>query len=149
VRDNLLWVADRLDASHGGPDIDHRQAQTSRRRSVYLRHAHEKLVEFVQIFDGPSVTECYQRPRSIQPHQALALANSQLAVEAARSISQQFQSEGLDRTAFVERAFLRVLGRSPKAAETKECLTFLAESENAEMNLLLVLLNHNDFVAIR
>jgi hypothetical protein len=83
VRDNLLWVADRLDATMGGPDIPNDQAQTSKRRSIYLTHAHERLVEFVQIFDGPKVSECYSREESIQPHQALAMHNSPLTNNAA------------------------------------------------------------------
>ena len=76
VRDNLLWVGGNLDDTMGGPEIPQTEALTSKRRSIYLRHAHEKLVEFVQIFDGPKTSECYQREESVQPHQALALANS-------------------------------------------------------------------------
>ena len=63
VRDNLLWVSGRLDESMGGPDIDHKLAQKSQRRSIYLRHAHEKLVDFIQIFDGPKVTRVLPAPR--------------------------------------------------------------------------------------
>ena len=53
VRDNILWIAGTLDPKLGGADISYKSAQTSKRRSIYLQHAHEKLVEFVQIFDGP------------------------------------------------------------------------------------------------
>ncbi len=150
VRDNLLHLAGRLDATMGGPDIDHQQAQSSRRRSIYLRHAHEKLVEFVQIFDGPAVSECYMRETSIQPHQALALANSKLSVNAAQSVvSQLSEFTGTDDCAFVEHLFLQVLSRPPSDEETKLCLHFLSQSTQPRYNLVLVLLNHNDFVSIR
>lgn len=150
VRDNLLHIAGRLDSTIGGPDIDQHLAQESRRRSVYLRHAHEKLVEFVQIFDGPSVSECYMRETSIQPHQALALANSKLSVNAAEAIVTQLDAATADDDdAFVQKIFMRILGRSPKKSETQACLEFLNESDRARQNLVLVLLNHNDFVAIR
>jgi len=150
VRDNLLQLAGKLDPTLGGPDVDHTKAQTSRRRSIYLRHAHEKLVEFVQIFDGPAVSECYQRETSIQPHQALALCNSQLSVAAAEAIERGLaKSTTDDDAAFLDECFLHVLNRRPTEAERSACLDFLSEGQRPRMNLVLVLLNHNDFVAIR
>ena len=47
----------------------------------YLRIAAEKEVEFLKVFDGPAVTECYTRRPSVVPQQALALANSELALD--------------------------------------------------------------------
>jgi len=150
VRDNLLSIAGRLDAAMGGPDIDQTQAEASNRRSIYLRHAHEKLVEFVQIFDGPAVSECYVRETSIQPHQALALANSSLTVEAAKAIDRELaDSVGDDEQAFVQQAFRRVLGRSSLPQEQQACLEFLRDGVQTRRNLIIVLFNHNDFVSIR
>jgi len=147
VRDNLLWIAGRLDPVQGGPDIDHRKAQTSHRRSLYLRHAHEKMAPFLQIFDGAKVTECYRREESIQPHQALALANSRLTHHAAESLEPQLPSQP---PAFVREAFRSILLREPSEAEQKECLAFLREHpETGQQRLLTVLFNHNDFVTIR
>ncbi len=147
VRDNLLYLSGRLDQSVGGADIDPNLAQKSRRRSIYLRHAHEKLVEFIQIFDGPAVTECYARENSIQPHQALALINSQLSVDAARAVCEAPKRVDLNDGDFVEQVFLTVLGRNVTPEEKKHCLDFLETSDR--FNLTLVLLNHNDFVTIR
>ena len=147
VRDNLLYLSGRLDQSVGGADIDPNLAQKSRRRSIYLRHAHEKLVEFIQIFDGPAVTECYDRENSIQPHQALALINSQLSVDAARAVCEAPKRADLNDGDFVEQVFLTVLGRNVTPEEKKHCLDFLETSDR--FNLTLVLLNHNDFVTIR
>ena len=69
-------MAGRLDLTMGGPEIDFPLGLTVPRRSVYFRHAAEKQMEFLQIFDGPSVTECYERNQAIVPGQALALINS-------------------------------------------------------------------------
>ena len=152
VRDNLLWIAGRMDPEMGGPDIDHRTAQESRRRSIYLRHGREKLVEFVQIFDGPKVSECYIREESVQPHQALAMANSKLTNLAAQSVSERLSGQaGEDAAAFVEQAFLTVLGKAPKAEEKKLCLEFLESGDivRKKERLVAVLLNHNDFVTVR
>src|ERR1700722_5635886 len=75
VRDSLLAVAGMLDATMGGPDIDHNPGLVVARRSLYFRHAPEKQMEFLMLFDAASVNECYRRSESIVPQQALALAN--------------------------------------------------------------------------
>lgn len=150
VRDNLLHVAGDLDATMGGPEIDHMKGLSSKRRSIYLRIAAEKEVEFLKIFDGPSVTECYMRRPSVVPQQALALANSDLALREAKHLAGALKDND-----FIEAAFERVLSRSPKPDEKRLCADFLtAEAkktslERARQNLVLVLFNHNDFVTIR
>lgn len=150
VRDNLLWVAGRLDTAMGGPDIPNDEAQSSTRRSIYLRHAHEKLVEFVQIFDGPKVSECYAREESIQPHQALALHNSPLTVAAAEKLAEDFSQKENDQAA-IDQAFLQLIGRHPREEEAQLCLDFLGESETNRdwQRLMNVLLNHHEFVTVR
>jgi len=162
VRDNLLHIAGTLDPTMGGPDIDHREALKSQRRSIYLRSASEKQAEFLQIFDGPSVTECYERRPSVIPQQALALANSELVFRQARALAPRLVAEcGQDRGRLVESAFVRILGRQPTEAEARECDQFLTApvpvssgaAEKAGLraveNLVLVLFNHSDFVTIR
>ena len=154
VRDNLLSIAGALDTTMGGPDIDHNAAETSRRRSIYLRHAHEKLVEFVQIFDGPSVTECFMRDESVQPHQALALANSSLSFKAASAIARRLMdTDDPDVDRIITDAFKIVLTREPTEEELNLCFEFIATkpevNQRTVRNLLLVLINHNDFVTVR
>jgi hypothetical protein len=159
VRDNLLHIPGRLDRTMGGPDIDNKLAQKSMRRSVYLRHAHEKLVEFVQIFDGPSVSECYMRENSVKPHQALALANSPLTVDGSSKLAKQLheKTEGLPES-FIEAAYLTVLARYPMPEEEALCRSFLGNGQPDSTTpatlprcekLINVLFNHNDFIAIR
>jgi hypothetical protein len=129
VRDNVLFVAGQLDERRGGPEIDQNLALTSYRRSLYLRHAAEKQAEFLQIFDGPSVTECYERKQSVMPQQALALANSELTIVQSRLLARSlFARVGPDPAAFVREAFLRVLSRPPTADELKLCTAFLEET---------------------
>jgi hypothetical protein len=151
VRDNLLYVSGDLDPAMGGPDIDHMQGLKSKRRSVYMRTAAEKEVEFLKIFDGPSVTECYMRRPSVVPQQALALSNSEIALAEAKSLAQKLAAE----KDFVGAAYRKVLAREPKPEEAKLCAEFLtneekkSNAERARQNLVLVLFNHNDFVTIR
>jgi hypothetical protein len=179
VRDNVLWASGRLDKTMGGPEIDHMQGLSTLRRSIYLREAAEKYVEFLQIFDGPNVTECYERKTTVMPQQALALANSELAIREARMLARELSKTNTsDAITFVREAFLRTLARVPTSSETKECLAFLDREAKrvagekidpatcaqkpedaskpsadtairARENLALVLFNHTEFVTVR
>ena len=156
VRDNLLFVSGDLNAAMGGPDIDHTLGLKSKRRSIYLRQAAEKEVEFLKIFDGPAVTECYIRRPTVVPQQALAMANSDLTTGEARSLAKRLSAgSGEDPDAFARSAFERIIARRPTAAELDHCREFLlARTANstairAREALVTVLFNHNDFVTIR
>jgi hypothetical protein len=179
VRDNVLWVAGRLDQTFGGPDIDHDQGLKVNRRSLYFRHAAEKQMEFLKVFDAAGVNECYERKESVVPQQALALANSELAVAQSRLLARSLAaSTGSDPTAFTSAAFERVLARRATTAELEACAEFLVAqsrmfqqsppnasdcaidpadsakpsadpSLRARENLVHALLNHNDFVTVR
>jgi len=177
VRDNVFFVARCLDERMGGPDVDHALGLTVPRRSLYFRHAAEKQMEFLKLFDAASVTECYQRRESVMPQQALALANSGLVIEHARILARKLAAEtASDNSAFVKAAFETVLARPASDAEMAECTAFLKKqtqthAKNAEKpaagaeaggkapsldpavrareNLVHVLLNHHDFVTVR
>jgi hypothetical protein len=156
VRDNLLYVSGELDPAMGGPDIDHLLGLSSKRRSLYLRIAAEKEVEFLKIFDGPSVTECYLRRPTVVPQQALALANSELTLRQARRWAEGISGLiGEDDRQFITEAFQRIIARSPTPSEIETCQDSLARQtvrmskRRACENLVLVLFNHNDFVTIR
>jgi hypothetical protein len=144
IRDNLLYVSGSLDPAMGGPDIDNAAGLTSRRRSVYLRIAAEKEVEFLTVFDGPNATECYQRRPTVLPQQALALANSELGFKQAKLLTAQLPRD----ESFISAAFERILARTPSADEIRLCGNFVKDDKSRE-NLVLVLFNHTDFVTIR
>lgn len=130
VRDCLLAVSGRLDRTVGGPDIDHESGLTTTRRSIYYRHAYEKQMLFLKLFDAASVVECYRRSESITPQQALALSNSQLSLASARYIIRS-SNPPLDlannsrvRNA-IRQLFLTVLSREPQEEEIILCRDFL------------------------
>jgi hypothetical protein len=178
VRDCVLYVAGQLDVSTGGPDIDHEQGLKVPRRSMYFRHAPEKQMIFLRLFDAASPDECYRRKESIIPQQALAMANSTLAIEQARRIARKLHGQHSEAAAFIEAAYAQVLCRWATKEELETCAAFLAEQQafldqnvprlaatsadaadvtkpsadravRARENLVLVLINHNDFVTIR
>ncbi len=163
VRDCLFWVAGNLDLTQGGPDIDSKKGLTVPRRSIYFRHAAEKRMEFLTIFDGPGVTECYERRESVMPQQALALSNSELAQQQARVLARSLtNSTKGDSQAFVTAAFERLFSRPPTEEESTECLAYLKQragrkaippatdsAQRAQESLVHVLMNHNDFLTVR
>ncbi len=176
VRDNVLHVAGQLDRMMGGPEIDQHQGLSVKRRSLYFRHAPEKEMVFLSTFDGPNPLECYMRKETIVPQQALALANSELALVQSRLLARDLTKQiGADQQRFIHTAFERILSRLPSPAERSECLQYLTArrsgagktvttaatapadgskpsadpAQRAREMLVLVLLNHNDFITIR
>jgi mono/diheme cytochrome c family protein len=183
VRDSVLWVCGNLDARMGGPELDASTGLSTTRRSIYYRHAPEKMMVFLDLFDSASTHECYQRNETVVPQQALAMVNSPLAIEHSRRLARRLDSQvGLENTPehslrFLEMVFLRVLSREPSHSERTACLEFLAGQTRllgqsgkltpfgsgqkipvppakqphlrARENLVLVLLNHNEFLTIR
>jgi hypothetical protein len=161
LRDSLLFLAGELDLKLGGPAIPI-QDEASRRRSLYFVHSHNEQQKFLGIFDDAPVLECYRRSVSIVPQQALALANSKLALTMAGRINdrlhQQF-GQGTDRD-FARAAFETVLAATPTAEELTVCEEALRQWQElakgrpdavrrARGNLIHALLNHNDFITIR
>ena len=153
VRDSLLSLSGEIDLTQGGPTIPVKD-DTSRRRSLYYFHSHNEQQGFLEMFDDASVLECYRRTESIVPQQALALENSQLAINAAQKIAARLPSDGDD--AFIISAFQLILGYLPDANEQKvsrEALgawrSLTPDPNQGRARFVLALLNHNDFVTIR
>jgi hypothetical protein len=168
IRDSILYLAGRLDGKIGGQEQPVAAAETGTRRTIYYRYASGDNIPLLSMFDAANVTECYRRYETVVPQQALALSNSGMVLTRAGDIASVIDSEVGDgtqaRSAFVDSAFERILGRTPTKAERSECAAglvrlaeaFAAEGKNAappearaRKALAHVLLNHNDFVAIR
>lgn len=177
VRDAVLAVSGSLDLSAGGPDIAHAKGETIPRRSLYFQHAYEKQMRMLVLFDAANPTDCYRRVESIVPQQALALANSTLALEESRKLARQLSEQAASESEFVSVAFEQILTRSATNEELASCRRFLSSQASllqdtsklsafvsstktktppssdpalrAREGLVHVLLNHNDFVTVR
>jgi hypothetical protein len=172
VRDSTLSVASRLDPTMGGPEIQETDGEKNLRRSLYFRNTPNEKMLMLEVFDVADPNACYRRKESIVPHQSLAMMNSGLALDSARTLA----TELADEPDFVTAAFTAVLARSPTAEEAERCQTFLRQHTEllqqtprrpfpaggsasqmaatdsllrAKQNLVHVLLLHNDFVTIR
>jgi hypothetical protein len=158
IRDSLLRLAGVLDPKLGGPTIDPRKDDTLFRRSIYFTHSRDDQHPFLTMFDDADILRCYRRTESIIPQQALALANSKLALSMARKIAEQLGVDGEPQadTSFVERVFEIVLCRLPDGDEMQACVEAMQEFRDqgtsdarARENLVHAILNHNDFITIR
>ena len=177
VRDSVLFVSGQLDLTMGGAELDHLQGEVPR-RSIYFRHAQEKQMEMLKIFDCAAVTECYERKESIVPQQALALMNSDFVLKNARALARKLSAGPTagGPTEFIQAAFETVLSRPAGEDELSVCMSFLDEQAQpnsattvavtsasdasscdqpsadprmrARENLVQVLMNHNDFVIV-
>ncbi len=133
VRDSVLAVGHILDDTKGGPDISEDDGEKNLRRSVYFRHAYEKQMTMMVMFDAASPNECYRRRPSVIPQQALVLANSQLARSASRKLALRIWKEtGQVASEFVQRLFMETLNRPPDEHELDACLSFFKERTEKE-----------------
>ena len=177
VRDSVLFLAGALDTRLGGPEIDEQLGEKVNRRSLYFRLTPNESMEFLSLFDLANPDECYERKESVVPQQSLALMNSALALNQARSLARKLSSDMADPHAFITAAFEHILTRPPTEAERQRCLEFLAThgtiltaapvepkfpaaadprlepatepTLRSRENLIHVLFSHNDFITIR
>lgn len=177
VRDSLLYVAGRLDLTRGGPEIPESAGEKTRRRSLYFRSTPNEKMEMLEVFDVADPNACYRRKESVIPHQSLAMMNSGLSIDSARSIAATLHdAANHDEAGFVTAAFETVLSRKPTMLEQSRCETFLKQQAEllrqntqqpfpaggtatissatdpdgrARENLIHVLFLHNDFVTVR
>ena len=147
VRDSLLYLAGNLDMTLGGPSLNPDQPNT--RRGIYLKHSRDHQEKLHGAFDDADHLQCYRRAESIIPQQALALANSRLAIDSSKQIADRLIAESavagplLPETgttsqednapsnwaAFVGIAYETVLGRRPNDEESAACLEFCKAQE--------------------
>jgi len=133
VRDSVIFAAGMLDARSGGPEIPEADGHVNPRRSLYFRLTPNEKMKFLELFDAADPNGCYRRRESVVPQQALALLNSPLAFDAARTLAAELtRSSGQPTEAgsaerFTVAAFRQLMGRGPTAAELAACQRFLAD----------------------
>ena len=136
VRDTLWSLTNGLDHSFSGPELEPSTADTTPRRSLYFRHTPDDQATMLELFDGPSAAECFERTDSIMPQQALSLANSSLALTQSRLLARELsQSQTgaapISEADFIRSAFERVLSRSPQPDEVAKIEPFLQRQATA------------------
>ncbi|WP_197440554.1 PSD1 and planctomycete cytochrome C domain-containing protein [Polystyrenella longa] len=134
IRDSLLKVAGELDTEFFGQEIEHEEGLFTNRRSIYLSHHGEGKMQFLEMFDVADPADCYIRKSTVLPQQALALSNSELAMQKGRQLARRLWGEIDSGSAgedvdneFVDQAFERILSRPATEAERFASIKFLRQ----------------------
>ncbi len=133
IRDAMLAVSGRMDATLGGPPIDpHRAAEDPAkrlvcgpvdgegRRSVYLKMTLMEPPKFLALFNQPiPKLTTGKRDTTNVPDQALAMLNDPFVVAMARHWSEQILLDAASTTEQrISGMFQNAFGRAPSADET-------------------------------
>ena len=131
IRDSLLQTSGQLDTTMGGAEIPDSQGLTSPRRSLYFAPHGEGRMSWLELFAAANPVDCYRRTSSVRPQQALALANSELAVRQGRRLARWLQqrSTRVENESFVAEAFQQILSRNPTAKELQISRTYLRQQQ--------------------
>jgi hypothetical protein len=134
MRDSLLAVAGRLDASMGGRAAELTTAPFSPRRSVYGFIDRQNLPGLFRTFDFASPdTSTPQRYTTTVPQQALFLMNSPFVIEQARHFVQHADVAGQTTDeARINRLHQLAYGRAAEPDEIALGLRFLADARPRE-----------------
>jgi hypothetical protein len=173
IRDGILAVSGRLDATQGGPSVPVHLTSFMEgrgrpgsgpldgngRRSIYLALKRNFLPSFQMAFDMPvPFTTMGRRSRSNVPAQSLVLMNDPfVAGEAARWAERLVREGSAERR--IEVAFAEAFSRTPEPREVDQLRRFLErqqglyqcgpEDKRVWTDLCHVLFNKKEFIFIR
>jgi len=150
IRDAILTVSGRLDASISGKTLPLRNRQfvfdhtsidhtryDSLRRSLYLPVIRNNVYPLFELFDLPDPTmPTGHRNATVVAPQALLMMNSDLVMDSADAFSQRLQEHSNDATARVQFAVELAFGRKPTESESRRAIEFVGQTSNEA--------NHND-----
>jgi hypothetical protein len=128
MRDTLLFVAGRLDASMGGKPVDVANDPKATRRTVYGLVDRQSVPAVYRAFDfaSPDLSS-ERRPRTTVPQQALFSMNSPLVIEQAKALAPRPEVVGgSSPEARITALYRRIFARAPDPAELQVARQFLA-----------------------
>jgi hypothetical protein len=148
IRDSLLSVSGRLDATMGGPPVmikwlpdgmvvlDKKALSApaaADRRSIYLLFRRAYNLSFLGVFDQPLVAvTCTRRDTSAVPLQALAMMNDTFVAEQAVHFAGRVRGLASgSRDKAIRTAFRLALARSATATEVEICSRLLERQAGA------------------
>ena len=164
IRDSLLAVSGRLDATMFGPGVDALAAPADqKRRSLYLTIRRNSLSPFLDVFDAPKpFTTLGRRDTTNVPAQSLALLNDPFVTEVALHWAHALLARGGSARTRVREMFEGALGRPPTKTEVDSSLAYLADlarehnaaegglsNENVWRDYAQALFNFKEFIYIR
>jgi hypothetical protein len=161
IRDSLLAISGRLNATIGGPAVSppipaditktaknwtaSTDTRDHYRRSIYVFARRNLRFPFLEVFDAPDNNlSCPQRGSSTTAPQSLTLLNSEEVVRAAAATAGRLEREATSTKGRITLAYRLILGRNPTRQEAALAANFLQDSPLSE--LCRALFNLNAFV---
>ena len=143
MRDSLLVMSGKLDATIGGLPVNLTDEPYSYRRTIYGYVDRGNLPELMQSFDfsNPSMPNS-KRTTTVVPQQALFLMNSPMAIDVARSVvanvetsERVFRENNLRHKIYY--IYRTIFQRAPSGDETEKGVQFVTREMNEEPHVLL------------
>ena len=143
LRDSILAVSGKLDASLGGPPVQLNNhpdglqlaaVEGALRRSVYLTARRSWSLTFMGTFDFPNIdTTCTRRAPSATPLQSLTMLNSSFVMENAAAVARRIMDSQVGRPTDLETlaraAYRSILVREPTGDEIALAQDHLQEQQ--------------------
>ena len=176
VRDALLAVSGQLDRRYGGPSVMpplpqeltstllrgqwkvSPEAADHVRRGIYIFARRNLRYPIFDVFDRPAAgASCAIRDKSTTATQSLQMLNSELTLQAAQSLADQFADRLMDadtseaRQSVLDGLFRRVLGRPAVGEELRRLEQVFSDDNSQRENLTTIcvaLLNTSEFIYI-
>ena len=149
MRDSLLFVSGRLDASLGG-EAANLVEDANLRRTVYGYVSRRRLDTMLGLFDFPNPT--VTSPRRIltsTPLQGLFFLNSGLVMDAADALAKRLEDEaGVNSRARIQRAYRLLFGREPSGDEMRLGREFVEAEPDSWPQYAQALLSSAEFLHV-
>lgn len=144
MRDSLLAVAGKLDATIGGPALPLHDEKNCR-RTVYASISRANPDSFMRLFDFPDPNETSeQRMVTNVPVQELFFLNSGFVRKQAEALAERLASAPAG-PARIQASYELLFGRAPTPEEVRAGSAFLADKGAGWREYLEVLLSSNEF----
>lgn len=131
MRDTLLFVSGRLDATLGGRPVDVAGDPLNQRRTLYGLVDRQNLPGLFRAFDFAVPDQCAERrPRTTVPQQALFALNSPFVQEQSRALVElpAVKCE-TDPARRAEALIRQVLGRAARTDEVQKAVRFIEAAQ--------------------
>ncbi|MFO0878748.1 MAG: PSD1 and planctomycete cytochrome C domain-containing protein [Gemmataceae bacterium] len=134
MRDTLLSLSGRLDASLHGRPVDVAGNPLERRRTVYGLVDRQSLPGLFRAFDFASPDQSIERrPQTTVPQQALFGLNSPFVVEQARALADRMSAAKYpSANARIQALYREVLARQPSSHEQQLAREFVSQPRPAD-----------------
>src|SRR5258708_22400154 len=131
LRDSLLAVSQRLDATEGGRAVEITENPEVNRRTIYGFIDRQNLPGLMRTFDFASPdASSGQRYSTTVPQQALFMMNSPFVILQARTLAKSIPDAASDETK-VRWLYERLYQRAPTRDEIQMARTFLKKEASA------------------